>query len=383
MRIKQRVRVHPIFAEIESVGHFAQRYSLYVVLTILGLFVVSHNVLARTIRPDEVGQGAIWGEFAQNEVPELIVETSPARKLASAPVLAVGGAQPTAVVAAVSDTEIVTAVGQNRTADAEMSDVPQARSETVQYTVSGGDTVSTIASRYGLSTRTLLWSNNMSDVDFIKPGQVLKIPPEDGVLYVVKRGDNLNGILSKYKGDVTKTLIANDLAVSEAIQPGMELFIPDGEQPAPPVVAVTPRSIIGSIFSRPTAGNPPPSSPTGAGRFTWPTPGRRINQYFRGNYHTGIDIDGTYSSPIYAAAAGTVTFAAFDRSGYGLHITIAHGNGYQTLYAHASKVFVRPGQQVSRGQTIAMVGSTGRSTGTHLHFEVRAGGRFLNPLSFY
>src|SRR4029078_3934749 len=100
-------------------------------------------------------------------------------------------------------------------------------------------------------------------------------------------------------------------------------------------------------------------------------------------FHTGVDIEGDYSSPIYAAATGRGVYAAFDRSGYGLHIVIDHGNGYETLYGPAIKVFVARGDSVKQGQTLAMVGSTGRSTGTHLHFEIRTGGGFLNPLSFY
>ena len=125
------------------------------------------------------------------------------------------------------------------------------------------------------------------------------------------------------------------------------------------------------------------STPSTGAKFIWPTPNHKINQYFRGRIHTGVDIEGDYSSPIYAAASGSVIYAAYDLSGYGLRIIINHGNGYETLYAHASKIFVHTGDKVKQGQTIAMVGSTGRSTGTHLHYEVRTGSGFLNPLIFY
>jgi len=113
----------------------------------------------------------------------------------------------------------------------------------------------------------------------------------------------------------------------------------------------------------------------------WPTPSHRINQYFRYG-HTGLDIDGDFSSPIYASAAGVVSKVAYLNYGYGYHIIITHADGSQTLYGHASKIFVTQGQRVNQGQTIAMVGTTGRSTGTHLHFEIIIDGRKLNPLSY-
>lgn len=384
VRIKQRVRKHPAVAELENIGHFFQRYSLYAAIVMLGLLVTSHNIFARTIRPDEVGQGAIWTSLAPNDDLAIVIDSSPAKKLNSAPVLAVGGAVTTApVLPAVASPATDTAVGQNRIADTDSGSDPISRTDVIQYTVEGGDTVSTIAARFGISSRSVLWANGLGEYDYIKPGQSLKIPPQSGVLYTVKQGDTLASIVQKYKGDIDEILTANRLAVAEAIQPGMELMIPNGEVPAPPAPAAPTRTLLGGIFSRPTTTNIPPSVSGGAGRFVWPTPNRRINQYYRGRYHTGIDIEGHYSSPIYASAGGTVTFAAFNRSGYGLHIIIDHGNGYKTLYGHASKIFVKVGQRVERGQTIAMVGSTGRSTGTHLHFEIRTGSGFLNPLSFF
>lgn len=126
---------------------------------------------------------------------------------------------------------------------------------------------------------------------------------------------------------------------------------------------------------------PPPSRVQSSSRFLWPTPSKKINQYF-GWRHTGLDIDGNYSSPIYAADSGRVERSDSAASGYGLHIVLNHGGGVETLYGHLSKSFVRVGDSVQRGQTIGMMGCTGWCTGPHVHFEVIIGSRKVNPLSY-
>lgn len=388
-KIKQRVRNNPHLAGVRNLGHFLERYALYAALVALGIFGVTENLFAQTIRPDEVGRGAVWTTFVQADGSDLIVETglTQAPTINTTVALAVGGPVP------VIETDDATST-QVQVESAPGTDVPitdavvgavggaatlATRDETEQYTVQGGDTISTIAEQFGVSSRTILWANNLSDTDFIKPGQVLKIPPVSGYLYAVKSGDTVASIANKYKGNEQQILEANGLPLADALQVGQEIIIPGGEPPAPPAPVAKPRTLIGQVFGN----NPPASAPASSARFIWPTSDRRINQYYRGRFHTGLDIEGNYSSPIYAASGGTVEFASSDRSGYGLHIVINHGNGFRTLYAHASKVFVRAGAQVSQGQTIAMVGSTGRSTGTHLHFEIRTSSGFVNPLAYY
>ena len=113
----------------------------------------------------------------------------------------------------------------------------------------------------------------------------------------------------------------------------------------------------------------------------WPTPSRRLNQYFKFR-HTGIDIDGDVGSPVYAADSGVVESVVYARYGYGYHVVINHGGGRETLYAHNSKIFVKPSKSVKRGQSIAAIGLTGRTTGAHLHFEVIMNGGKRNPLSY-
>lgn len=390
--LKQRIKTHPRFAGIQHAGQLVERYAVYVILIVLGTFVVGNNLLARTIRPDEIGVGAPWTSFVSNEASDLIVETTPAQPIAAIKTdrLVVGGmtGQPAAIAATVTPSApvvspvLVDAVGGPPPGGTD-SDAA-ARQETVTYTVQGGDTLSTIAHRFGLTSKTVLWANGLDDADFIKPGQTLKIPPAEGYLYTVKQGDTLAAITKKYGGNQDDVLTANRLATADALQPGQEILIPGGEPPAPsaPVPSAR-RTLLTQVFAGSDSGAAPPSAPATGARFIWPTTGRKINQYFRGRFHTGIDVEGTYSTPIYAASSGRVIFSAFDRSGYGLHVVIDHGNGYETLYAHASKVFVGVGDRVKQGQTIAMVGSTGRSTGSHLHFEIRVGGGFLNPLSFF
>lgn len=379
-RLKRKLKTHPRLVGILSIEHFFQRYALYILIVLTGVFGVTTNLVARTIRPDEIGRDVIWSELAQGEDDELIIETG-VKRPAGTSLAAVGGPALLDVDTAVE----APAVSQNVENLAAVSALESAattgpRQVVESYAVQGGDTISTIAERYGVSSRTILWANGMSDADFIKPGQSLKIPSETGYLYTVKSGDTLAKIAQTYKGKEDEILAANNLPLAEAIQSGQEIIIPGGEPPAPPTPAPS-RTLLQQVFVR--GDNPPPSVSSSSARFIWPTPSRRINQYYRGRFHTGLDIDGEYSSPIYAAAGGRVTYASADRSGYGLHVTIDHGNGFSTLYAHASKVFVRSGQSVSQGQTIAMQGCTGRCSGVHLHYEIRLRGAPLNPFSYY
>ncbi len=392
-KIKQRVKTHPRLAGVRSFGHFVERYAVYAALVLLGVLAVGNNIFARTIRPDEIGRGSIWASFSNLENSELIVETATAQPTAKShsTSLAVGGVgqrtdTTNSSVAIENPSALQLAVGGAASTDSDGGTDGGIinRQETITYTVGTGDTLSTIAHHYGLTSQTLVWANGMSDKDFIKPGQTLKIPPVEGYLYTVKKGDTLASIIKKYGGDQQKILDTNHLASADQISPDQDIIIPGGEPPAPPPAPTVKTPLLRQVYGgSPSSGTPPPSAPSSTARFVWPTSNHHINQYFRGRYHTGVDIEGDYSSPIYAAAAGRVVFAAFDRSGYGVHIVIDHGNGYETLYGHASKIFASVGDRVKQGQTIAMVGSTGRSTGTHLHYEIRTGGGFLNPLSFY
>jgi murein DD-endopeptidase MepM/ murein hydrolase activator NlpD len=263
------------------------------------------------------------------------------------------------------------------------SDTLPTRTDPVDYTVEGGDTVSLIAAKFGLGYKSILWSNGITESSLIKPGDVLHIPPTDGLLHTVAKGENLNTLVTKYRADLNGTLDVNRLPDPSAVTVGQIVTLVGGQPPEPPPSTLTRRTAFFDVASEPaSSGSGPVGKRVAGSGFLWPTPMRKINQYFKGYRHAGVDIEGTYSSPIFAAADGTVEAVSFQRYGYGYHVIIRHSGGRETLYGHASKIFVRVGQHVDRGQTIAMVGSTGRSTGTHLHFEIILNGVKVNPLPY-
>lgn len=245
------------------------------------------------------------------------------------------------------------------------------RDRIIDYTVVAGDTLESIAKTFDISVDTIKWANNMKS-ELIKPGQVLKIPPVTGVVHKVAAGESIYTIAKKYKTDPQKIVNFpfNDFADLEtfALNIGQILYVPDGVieevKPAPPSRFVA--SIQAGV--------------KGTSNFIWPTSGA-ISQYPVW-YHMAVDIANPSAPAILAADSGTVIYSGCLGWGYGCHIIIDHGNGYQTLYAHLSTLGVSSGQAVSQGQQIGIMGSTGRSTGIHLHFEVRSGGSLLNPLNF-
>lgn len=244
------------------------------------------------------------------------------------------------------------------------------RTRVEYYVVRAGDTAAGIASRFGVSINTILWENKLTIRSVLQPGDRLAILPTTAITHTVRRGDTVQSIAKQYGSAPEKILAWNpaDLRV------GDKVMVPDGTPPAPPA---PPRLAPVARILRPA------NAPVGEGRMVWPTAWRIITQYFRWR-HSGIDIDGDYTTPIYAADAGVVIHAGWGRTrgGYGIYVDIDHGNGLVTRYGHASKLFVSVGDPVARGQSIAMVGTTGRSTGTHLHFEVIKNGRKVNPLEY-
>ncbi len=237
-----------------------------------------------------------------------------------------------------------------------------------KYRVASGDTPGEIAERFGVSTDTILQANNLSDPQGLQIGQELFILPVSGALHTVTSGDNVHDLALMY--GVTAESIAeyNQLADPNSLQVGEKLVIPGGKLQEG-------RTSASSRGSRPTA--------TGAasGSFRWPT-GGSITQYFGENGHTGIDVATGSGSPVYAADGGVVVTALKLGYGYGWHLVIDHGNGYKTLYGHLSAFFADYGERVNKGDRIGSVGSTGLSTGPHLHFEVLQNGTRVNPLKY-
>jgi len=243
------------------------------------------------------------------------------------------------------------------------------------YTIQPDDTIAGIAAQFNISTNTVLWANGLSGSDTINVGDHLTILPTTGVLHTVNSGDTLLAIAHKYDVDAKEVAEYNNLTDTSKLSVGQKLIVPDGyiaPQAAPRISPEQTRIADGPV--------PPSSGDTAAG-FIWPTTSKHISQYFRWG-HTGIDIDNRSLPPVYAAASGTVEFAGF-LGGYGNLVIINHGGGLVTYYAHNSAIYVSKGASVNQGQTISKVGSTGRSTGPHLHFEVRKQGRPVNPLGMY
>lgn len=255
-----------------------------------------------------------------------------------------------------------------------ISDKP--RDKVVNYHVKAGDTVSQIAKKFGVSSDTIRWQNNLSSLDDIKPGQILEILPVTGILHKVKKGETVYSIAKKYESnpqaivDFPFNSFTNDETFALAI--GQDLIVPDGVMPQQKLWS--PRTYIAK--KTPDAG-----AVTASGRFVWPT-GGVITQRFSW-YHKGLDIANRSAPGIVAADAGTVIVAGWpDHSGYGNRVMIDHHNGYVTLYAHMQKIYVQVGQNVNRGDLLGQMGSTGRSTGTHLHFEIRYHRVHQNPLNY-
>lgn len=250
------------------------------------------------------------------------------------------------------------------------------RDKTLEYEVQGGDTVSKIAEKFGISTDTIRWENNLSSANDIKPGQKLRILPVSGILHKVARGETVYSIAKKLDANAQaivdfpfNTFVDNE---TFALAVGQELIVPDGKKPN--VVPWSPSLYIAQ--KTPNAG-----VVAASGQFVWPI-GGKITQRFAW-YHRGLDIATAYGTAILAADAGKVAVAGWpDNSGYGNRVVIDHGNGYVTWYGHMSKVYVVAGQTVQRGDQIGAEGSTGRSTGPHLHFEIRRNGANVNPLEY-
>jgi murein DD-endopeptidase MepM/ murein hydrolase activator NlpD len=250
------------------------------------------------------------------------------------------------------------------------------RDQAVEYTVQAGDTVSEIADKFGISTDTIRWENNLASLNAIKPGQTLRILPVSGVRHKVSRGETIYSIAKKYDANPQAVVDFpfNNFADDEtfALAVGQDLIVPDGKKPNE--VLWSPSKYIAQ--NTPNAG-----AVSAIGTFVWPI-GGRITQRFAW-YHRGVDIAAAFGTPILAADAGRVTVAGWpDNSGYGIRVVIDHGNGYQTWYGHMSRVAVALGQSVNRGNVIGYEGSTGRSTGPHCHFEIRKGGVPVNPLEY-
>jgi len=246
------------------------------------------------------------------------------------------------------------------------------RTEVVVYTVQAGDTLYDIAERFGISGETVMWANGRMEEnpDLLAIGQELIMLPVSGVYHTVVENDTLSSIAARYKVEVSAIVEyeGNDLEEPYDLEIGQKLIVPGGKKP------YVPRRVF--AYSGPV----PQDATKGSGSFGWPVSGRITQKFWNG--HRAIDIAAPQGTPIYAADSGYVAVAGWSDVGYGRMIIIDHGNNFQTLYAHMQVYYVETGQSVGKGQKIGAVGSTGNSTGPHLHFEIILKDVRRNPLIY-
>ncbi|HBV57890.1 MAG TPA: hypothetical protein DEB73_01315 [Candidatus Magasanikbacteria bacterium] len=243
------------------------------------------------------------------------------------------------------------------------------RFKIVKYVVQPGDTIGSMSQKFQINIETILIENKLTLRSILQPGDSLSILPINGVSHKVKKGDSIKKIAALYKAEAQKIIDFNHLTEDE-LPIGEVLVVPEGKRI---IVPTAPASQI--------AGNRPPALKVSGLGMLWPTVGRRITQYFTWR-HTGIDVGISTGTSVYAALDGVVETSGWNRGGYGYQVVLRHSNGLKTRYAHNSKLYVSVGQEVSKGDVIALSGNTGRSTGPHLHFEVIVGGVRVNPFLY-
>lgn len=229
------------------------------------------------------------------------------------------------------------------------------------YVVRKGDNISEIAKMFDVSVNTIIWANSLSSGESITPGQILVILPVSGIQYKVKKGDTIKGIAKKLNSDITEILQYNGLAINDGLTEGQTIIIPNADY----AETEKPASSAAPIKKAKT------SMPTYAGYFQRPIDGGRRSQ---GNHgYNAVDLANSCGTPVMAAASGDVLIGRGTgwNSGYGHYVVIVHPNGTQTLYAHLSENIAQEGWHVTQGQIIGYMGSTGKSTGCHVHFEIR------------
>ncbi len=273
---------------------------------------------------------------------------------------------------------------------------PEDRDVVTTYVVELGDTIFGIGEKFGLKPETVLWSNRyiLGDTpDGLTVGLELFILPVDGVYHQWSEGEGLNGVSEFYgvEPDAIVNYPGNNLNpetignyANPNITPGTMLIVPGGTRPTVTWVVARDAPASGNSYLGPGACGGIIYGNVGTGSFTWPTTATWLSGYdYTPPTHNGLDFDGDFGSPIYAADSGVIVYSGWSDRGYGNLIVIDHDGGWQTFYAHMMDGTLLPcGSNVQKGDLIASMGSTGNSTGPHLHFELRLEGYPVNPWNF-
>jgi murein DD-endopeptidase MepM/ murein hydrolase activator NlpD len=254
------------------------------------------------------------------------------------------------------------------------------RYDAMEYTVEEGDALFSIAKSFNITPESLLWANYDAlndDPHSLRPGQKLVIPPTNGVYYQWQAGDTIDSVATALGAKPADILdwVGNKLDLANPkIDAGQFIMVPGGHREFKQWIIPT-VTRAGTVGSTSCSGGA-----VGGGGFIWPSNNHFLSGNDYSSYHHGIDIAGNTGDAVYASDSGVVTLVAGGYNyGYGNVVMIDHGNGYATLYAHLSAFNVSRCQSVGQGQVIGAIGSTGNSTGSHLHFEVRLNGGFVNP----
>jgi LysM repeat protein len=263
------------------------------------------------------------------------------------------------------------------------------RQTVITYTVQKGDTLFGIAEKFNLQPETVLWGNYFTlkdDPHLLFPDQVLNILPVDGTYHYVTQGNTLEQI-AKFYGVTSPDIVdwsGNQLDPEKpALVPNTWLVIPGGHRESQAwVVPTITRSAKASSSRANNFGQCPGgyTGAVGAGTFVWPTNNHTVGGYNYSAIHPGVDLRAGLGDPIYAVDGGVVVYAGWNDYGYGNLVVIDHGDGWQSVYGHLSQWNVTCGESVFQGNLIGLAGSTGRSSGPHLHFELRYNGAHVNPL---
>ena len=269
------------------------------------------------------------------------------------------------------------------------------RDDVITYTIQLGDNLFSIGENFGLKPETILWGNFetlQDNPEILQVDQVLNILPVDGTYYQWKQGDSLESVASFFKVKPEDILnypgnridLTASITSTAIIEPGNWLIVPGGKRVlkdwGPPAISRSNPAV--ARYYGPGSCGAISEGAFGTGSFVWPTTERVISGYNFTAIHPGIDIGGSAGNAVYASDSGVVVYAGWSNYGYGNLLVIDHGNGWQTAYAHLSAIGVGCGQSVTRGIMVAGVGSTGNSTGSHLHFEMSYYGVKVNPFDY-